>query len=128
MTIFEKIATGQIPAEIVHSTPDFIAFHDAHPQAPIHVLIVPRRPITRIGEAQPADAHLLGEMLLAAQIIATKLGVATSGFRLVINRFQDPFRQTQAHLGVREFGQGEGVISHELFLISLGRLRGLEGL
>ncbi|MCX6978025.1 MAG: histidine triad nucleotide-binding protein [Verrucomicrobia bacterium] len=89
MTIFEKIATGQIPAEIVHSTPDFIAFHDAHPQAPIHVLIVPRRPIARIGEAQPTDAHLLGEMLLASQSIATKLGVATSGFRLVINNGQD---------------------------------------
>ena len=57
-----------------------------------------------------------------------RCSVCEVGFRLVINRFQDPFRQTQAHLGVREFGQGEGVISHELFLISLGRLRGLEGL
>ena len=103
MTIFEKIANGQIPADLVHSTPEFIAFHDAHPQAPIHVLIVPRRPIASIGEAQPTDANLLGEMLLAAPMIATKLGIATSGYRLVINNGQDA-GESVPHLHIHLLG------------------------
>ena len=89
MTLFEKIAAGQIPARLVHEADDFIAFHDANPQAPVHVLIVPRRPIPRLAEAQPGDADLLGRMLLAARSIAADLGVAESGYRLVINNGRD---------------------------------------
>ena len=85
MTIFEKIANRQIPAEIVHETDDFLAFRDAHPQAPVHVLIIPKRPLARIGEATGDDALLLGRMLTAAPEIARILGVAESGYRLVIN-------------------------------------------
>jgi histidine triad (HIT) family protein len=89
MTIFEKIATGQIPARIVRETDEFIAFHDVNPQAPVHVLIVPKRPIPRIAEARPGDADLLGRMLLAAPVIAEELGVAATGYRLVINNGRD---------------------------------------
>ncbi|HEV7866626.1 MAG TPA: histidine triad nucleotide-binding protein [Chthoniobacteraceae bacterium] len=89
MTLFERIAAREIPAEIVHETDDFLAFHDVHPQAPVHVLIVPKRVIARIGEAQPDDAQLLGKMLASTGEIARKLGVAESGFRVVINHGRD---------------------------------------
>lgn len=89
MTVFEKIATGEIPARIIRETDDFIAFHDVSPQAPVHVLIVPKRLIPRIAEAQPGDAALLGRMLLAAPAIAEELGIAATGYRLVINNGHD---------------------------------------
>ena len=89
MTIFEKIAAREIPAKIVHETEDFLAVEDVRPQAPIHILIVPKRPIPRIAEAKPEDAELLGRMLLAAPAIAAKAGVLESGFRLVINNGRD---------------------------------------
>jgi histidine triad (HIT) family protein len=89
MTLFEKIARREIPAKIQHEETDFIAFHDANPQAPVHVLIVPKRCIPRIGEAAASDAELLGKMLLATQVIARQLGVFESGYRLVINNGPD---------------------------------------
>ena len=75
MTIFEKIAAHEIPARIVCETEDFLAFHDVQPQAPVHILIVPKRALPRIGEAQPGDADLLGRMLLAAPGI--RVGMVT---------------------------------------------------
>ncbi|MEP6668515.1 MAG: histidine triad nucleotide-binding protein [Chthoniobacter sp.] len=89
MTIFEKIAAREIPAKIVHETDEFFAFHDVNPQAPTHVLIVPKRVIPRIAEASAADSELLGRMLVASREIAQKLGVAESGYRLVINNGPD---------------------------------------
>ena len=89
MTIFEKIATREIPASIVHEEEDFIAFHDISAQAPVHVLIVPKRCIPRIALAAADDAALLGRMLLAAREIAAKLGVLEGGYRLVINNGRD---------------------------------------
>ncbi len=89
MTIFEKIAAGQIPARIIHESDDFIAMHDINPQAPIHVLIVPRKCIVRVAEADAAHADLLGRMLLASREIARKLGVLESGYRIVINNGRD---------------------------------------
>lgn len=89
MTIFEKIAARQIPADIVHETPDFLAFRDISPQAPVHILIVPKRCIPRIGEATADDAALLGQMLASAGEIARKAGILDSGFRLVINNGTD---------------------------------------
>ena len=75
MTIFERIATGEIPAKLVYEAEDFIAFHDTRPQAPVHVLIVPRKCIPRIAEAPTGQTELLGRMLLATREIAEKLGV-----------------------------------------------------
>jgi histidine triad (HIT) family protein len=89
MTIFEKIAAGEIPAKIVYEAEDFVAFHDINPQAPVHVLIIPRRCIPRIADAEAAHAGLLGRMLLASREIAVNLGVAESGYRLVINNGRD---------------------------------------
>ena len=89
MTIFEKIAHRQIPARIIYETDEFFAFHDVNPQAPIHVLIVPKRVIPRLAEAGAADADLLGKMLVASREIAGQLGVAESGYRLVINNGPD---------------------------------------
>lgn len=91
MTVFEKIAAGQIPAKIIHEAEDFIAFQDVNAQAPVHVLIVPRKCIPRLSEAEADAAHadLLGRMLLATRDIAVKLGVLESGYRVVINNGRD---------------------------------------
>ncbi|MEO6741452.1 MAG: histidine triad nucleotide-binding protein [Chthoniobacteraceae bacterium] len=89
MTLFEKISAGEIPARIVHEAADFIAFHDIHAQAPIHVLIVPRKCIPRLALADAGQADLLGRMLLATREIAAKLGVLESGYRVVINNGPD---------------------------------------
>jgi len=104
MTIFEKIATRQIPAKIVHETDDFLAFHDAHPQAPVHVLIVPKRVIPRVAEATAGDAELLGRMIVASREIAQKLGVAESGYRLVINNGRDA-GESVPHLHIHLLGR-----------------------
>ncbi len=89
MTIFEKIACGEIPAKLIHEDGDFVAFHDNNPQAPVHVLIIPRKCIPRVALAGAAHADLLGRMLLASREIAEKLGVLESGYRLVINNGRD---------------------------------------
>lgn len=87
MTLFEKIIAREIPASIVYEDDLAIAFHDISPQAPVHLLIIPRKPIPRIGEAEETDAALLGHLLLVASKIATEMGFneADQGFRLVIN-------------------------------------------
>ena len=89
MTVFEKIAAGEIPAKIIFEEQDFIAFHDNNPQAPVHVLIVPRKCIARLASADAAHADLLGRMLLASREIARQLGVIESGYRIVINNGRD---------------------------------------
>ncbi len=89
MTIFQRIASGEIPANIVHQDDDVLAFHDINPQAPVHILIVPKRVIPRMGEAQDEDAGLLGRLLLAARDIAKAQGLDRSGYRLVVNHGPD---------------------------------------
>jgi histidine triad (HIT) family protein len=89
MTLFEKIAARQIPANIAHEDDEIIAIHDINPQAPVHVLIIPKRCIARIGDAVESDDALLGRLLLASREIARKLGVFESGYRLVINHGPD---------------------------------------
>ena len=88
-TLFEKICDKEIPADIVHEDETCIAFRDISPQAPTHILIVPRKPITRIGEAAPEDQATLGHLLLIAARVASAEGIADSGFRLVINHGAD---------------------------------------
>ncbi len=104
MTLFEKIARREIPANIVHEEEDFLAFHDISPQAPVHVLIIPKRVIPRIAEAAPGDAELLGKMLAASGAIAEKLGVRESGYRLVINNGRDA-GEAVPHLHIHLLGQ-----------------------
>jgi len=88
-TIFEKIIAGEIPASVVHETTDILAFHDVAPQAPVHVLVIPKKPIARISEAGVQDQALLGALLLGAQEVARKLNLVEPGFRLVINNGKD---------------------------------------
>ncbi len=103
MTLFEKIAAGEIPANIVHTDEICIAFHDINPQAPMHVLIVPRKPIPRVAEADKKDQSLLGHLLLTATEIAKKLGLSEKGFRLVINNGRDG-GESVPHLHVHLLG------------------------
>jgi histidine triad (HIT) family protein len=85
MTLFEKIVARQIPAKVVFEDEEILAFHDVNPQAPTHVLVIPKRAIPRIAEAQTSDAPLLGRLLLTAKQIAVDLGLGETGYRLVIN-------------------------------------------
>jgi len=87
-TLFEKIAAREIPAGIVYEDDLVLAFRDINPQAPVHVVIVPKRPIPRIAEAGPGDQALLGHLLLKAAAVAKQLGLA-NGYRLVINNGPD---------------------------------------
>lgn len=87
-TLFEKIAAREIPAKIVYEDEHVLAFHDIKPQAPVHVLIVPKKPIPRISEATPEDHQVLGHLLLKAATVAAQLGL-TNGYRLVFNNGKD---------------------------------------
>ncbi len=84
-TLFEKIRDREIPADIIHETDDCLAFRDISPQAPVHVLVVPKRVIPRVGRAVADDGPLLGQLLLAASEVARIEGVEESGYRVVIN-------------------------------------------
>ena len=100
-TIFQRIIDREIPAELLHEDEHCVAFRDIQPQAPVHVLIVPKQVIPRVGEAVAADQGTLGALLLAAGTVAEKLGVrgTEAGFRLVINHGRDA-GETVPHLHV----------------------------
>ena len=83
-TLFEKIINREIPADFVHEDELCVAFRDVHPQAPTHVLIVPRKPLDRVANAEEADRPMLGHLLLVAGKVARELG-CQGDFRLVIN-------------------------------------------
>jgi histidine triad (HIT) family protein len=88
-TLFEKIVAREIPAEIVYEDDLMLAFHDIKPQAPTHVLIIPKKPIPRVSEAKAEDLAILGHLLLKAGEVAKALGLGQSGFRLVFNNGPD---------------------------------------
>jgi histidine triad (HIT) family protein len=88
-TLFEKICDKEIPAEIVYEDDQVVAFQDIAPAAPTHVLVIPRKAIPRVNEAQAEDQSLLGHLLLKAAEVARSLGLSESGFRLVINNGKD---------------------------------------
>ena len=83
-TIFQRIIDREIPAKIEHEDDVCIVLHDIQPQAPLHLLIVPKKLIPRIAEVTPADEPTLGHLLYVANLVAKKLNLA-AGFRLVIN-------------------------------------------
>ena len=87
-TVFEKIIAREIPSQIVYEDDRVAAFHDVHPHAPTHILIVPKKPVARIGEAGPEDEALLGHLLLKAAQVAAQVGLG-NGYRLVINNGRD---------------------------------------
>jgi histidine triad (HIT) family protein len=84
-TIFGKIASGEMAADILYEDEDVVAFRDISPQAPTHLLVIPRKPIPTLNDAVPADAELLGKLLLAAARVAGAAGIAEQGYRTVIN-------------------------------------------
>jgi histidine triad (HIT) family protein len=101
-TLFQKIADKEIPAKLIHEDALCVAFHDIAPQAPTHVLIVPRKPIPRVAEASSEDQATLGHLLLVAGQLSRQLGLA-KGFRVVINNGPDG-GETVPHLHVHLLG------------------------
>ncbi len=83
MTLFEKIIQRQIPANIVWEDEDTLAFRDISPQAPTHILVVPRKPLPKLADATEADTELLGRLLLTANKVAAQEGL--SDYRVVVN-------------------------------------------
>ncbi|MGH9340997.1 MAG: histidine triad nucleotide-binding protein [Acidobacteriota bacterium] len=88
MTIFTKIIKREIPADIVYEDDHCLAFRDINPQAPVHILLIPKREIASLSQLQEADATLMGHLLMKASEIARGEGLA-SGYRLVINAGTD---------------------------------------
>ena len=102
-TIFGKIFTREIPAEIVYEDDDVLAFRDVAAQAPTHILIVPKKPLASLLDAAESDAPLMGKLLLASVHVARTLGIAEDGFRVVINVGKDG-GQTVNHLHLHLLG------------------------
>ena len=103
-TLFGKIIRREIPADIVFEDDDMLAFRDVNPQAPVHVLIVPKRVVARLADATRADEALLGKLLLASRTVAEKLDLLTSGYRVVINSGPDA-GESVPHLHVHVLGK-----------------------
>ncbi len=87
--IFCGIIAGSIPAKLAHEDDHTVAFHDIDPRAPVHVLIIPRKHIPAVDGLGDGDAELMGRLMLAGRKLARELGVADSGYRLVINNGAD---------------------------------------
>ena len=103
MTLFQKIINREIPADIVYETDDVLAFRDINPQAPVHVLVIPKRAIDRVANAKPSDAELLGKVLLGAAAVARQEGLEDDGYRVVINNGEHA-GQTVFHIHAHVLG------------------------
>jgi histidine triad (HIT) family protein len=102
-TVFAKILRGDIPADLVHEDEHCIAFRDINPQAPVHVLVIPRKEIVSIDSMEDGDAALLGHLMTVARDVARTEGVAEDGYRLVINNGAHA-GQTVFHLHIHVLG------------------------
>jgi histidine triad (HIT) family protein len=101
-TIFSRIIDRKIPARIEHEDDRCLAFHDVAPQAPTHVLVIPKKPIPSLADLEPADEALVGHLILVATQLAAKLGLG-DGYRLVVNCGRDG-GQSVDHLHVHLLG------------------------
>jgi histidine triad (HIT) family protein len=101
--LFCNVVLRTVPAQIVFENDHVLAFTDIRPVAPKHVLVIPKRHITGIHDAQPSDVEALGHVLLAAREVATDLGLAASGYRLVVNQGPDA-GQSVSHLHCHVMG------------------------
>jgi len=101
-TIFGKIIRGELPATIIHDDDRCLAFRDVAPQAPVHVLVIPKKPIPSLADATADDEPLLGHLVLVATGLARSLGLA-DGYRLVVNCGRDG-GQSVDHLHVHLLG------------------------
>jgi histidine triad (HIT) family protein len=102
-TVFSRIIAREIPARIVYEDDRCVAFHDVAPQAPVHLLVIPKKEIARVGAAEPGDEALLGHLIFVAQSVAREQGLHETGFRLVINHGRDG-GETVPHLHVHILG------------------------
>jgi histidine triad (HIT) family protein len=101
--LFCKIIAGEIPATIVYRDDRILAFNDVNPQAPMHVLIVPKRHIATLSDLTPADDQLVGELARRAAAIAAERGISTGGYRTVFNTNRDA-GQTVFHIHLHLLG------------------------
>ena len=101
--LFCKIVAGEIPADIVFETDKVIAFRDINPQAPTHVLIIPRKHIPTINDLQSGDADEIGHLFLAAKAIAVQEGIDDAGYRVAMN-CNEAAGQTVFHLHLHLLG------------------------
>lgn len=101
-TLFQKIMDGEIPGEFVHQDDQCVVLRDIDPQAPVHLLVVPRKPIPRVAEADAEDGPLLGHLLLTARKVALEMGLE-KGFRVVVNNGPDG-GESVPHLHVHLLG------------------------
>ncbi len=89
MTVFQKIIDGEIPADIVYSDEKCLAFRDIQPRAPVHVLVIPRKPIATLNDLAAEDLPVIGHIYGVIRKVAEDLGVAESGYRVVVNCGRD---------------------------------------
>lgn len=101
--LFCKIAAGTIPARLAYQDPELVAFHDIAPQAPVHVLIIPRKHIATLNDLEEGDGPLVGRMLRLAARLAAELGAAAEGYRTLVN-CNRAAGQTVFHLHVHMLG------------------------
>ncbi len=101
--LFCKMVSGAIQPDKVHETSEVLAFRDINPQAPVHVLVIPKQHLATLNEARPEDARILGELLLAAREVAGKTGIAEGGYRTVLNCNADA-GQTVFHVHLHVLG------------------------
>lgn len=109
-TLFSRIIDGEIPGTFVYEDEDLVAIRDINPAAPVHVLVIPRKPIPSLAELEEGDAELAGRLLLAVRRIAEQEGLAERGYRVVINS-GDEGGQTVPHLHVHILG-GKQLTGH----------------
>ena len=100
-TIFGRIARGEVPAKVVYEDDRALAFHDVNPQAPTHILVIPRRPIEKLAATDENDASLLGHLMLVARKVAADAGL--EDYRLVVNNGRGA-GQTVFHLHLHVLG------------------------
>ncbi len=101
--LFCKIRDGEIPAETVYEDDDVLAFNDVNPQAPVHVLVIPKKHISTVNDIDADDADIIGKMVLAAKHIANERKIAADGYRLVVNCNQNA-GQTVFHIHLHLLG------------------------
>ncbi|MBT8398801.1 MAG: histidine triad nucleotide-binding protein [Gemmatimonadetes bacterium] len=105
--LFCRIASGEIPADLVRSDPDAVAFRDINPQAPTHILIIPRKHIPSVADLNDGDSDVMGTLFLMARDLAREEGLTENGYRMVVNAGADA-GQTVFHIHLHLLG-GRGM-------------------
>jgi histidine triad (HIT) family protein len=103
-TVFDRILRRELPVRIVHEDEDVLAFHDAHPQAPVHVLVIPKKRVASLDRLDELSAQEAGRFFQAVAAVARRLGLADSGYRVVINCGRDA-NQTVDYLHAHILGR-----------------------